>query len=79
VQRVKDYLRRPQDVMDAVQSLRRSGLSVSLPHQTANGEMFFEIDGYVLTVAQILELLDKNELDHVGIRRFAAKGRKNTG
>ena len=27
-----------------------------MPHQTANGETFFEIEGYALTVAQILEL-----------------------
>lgn len=66
-------------MLDAVRSLRRSGLSVSLPHQTANGEMFFEIEGYTLTVAQILELLDKNELDRVGVRQFGAKARKNEG
>lgn len=52
---------------------------MSLPHQTANGEMFFEIEGYVLTVAQILELLDKNELDRVSIRQFGAKQRTITG
>jgi hypothetical protein len=76
---MKDYFRRSQDLIDAVRSLRRSGLSVSLPHQTANGEMFFEIEGYVLTVAQILELLDKNELDRVSIRQFGAKQRTITG
>ena len=76
---MKDYLRRPQDLENAVQLLRRLGLSVSLPHQTAGGEMFFEIEGCVFTVAQILELLDKNGLDAEGIRRFAAKRRENPG
>lgn len=77
--RVKDYLKRPQDVANAVQSLRNAGLSVGLPHQTANGEMFFEIEGYVLTVAQILELFDKNELGRAGIHKSGTKRTKDAG
>jgi len=64
---VNDYLKRPQDVIDALRSLWNSGLSVSLPELAPNGEMFFKIDGCVLTVAQILELLDRDELGRVGI------------
>jgi hypothetical protein len=76
---VKDYLKRPQDVAKAVQSLRNGGFSVSLPHQTANGEMIFEIDGYVLTVAQILDLFDKNELGRAGIHKSGTSGRRTQG
>lgn len=67
---MKDYLKRPLDVIDALRLLRRSGFSVSLPKQAANGVMFFEVEGYVLTVAQILELRDTKKLDRVGIRQF---------
>ena len=76
---MKDYLKRPQDVAKAVESLRNAGLSVSLPHQTANGEMFFEIEGYLLTAAQILELFDKNELARAGIRKSAQSGPSTQG
>ena len=76
---MKDYFKRAQDVVDAVRSLGRSGLSVSLPDQAANGEMFFKIEGCVLTVAQILALSDKNELNRLGIRQFGTKGRKDAG
>jgi len=75
---VKDYLKRSQDVIQAVRSLCSSGLPVSLPDLTAEGEMFFKIGGCVLTVAHILELLDKNELGPAGIRQFGAKGKKDT-
>jgi hypothetical protein len=43
-------------------------MRVGLPYQTAEGVMFFQLDDYTLTVAQILELLDKNQLDRDGIR-----------
>jgi hypothetical protein len=75
-QKVKDYLKRPEDVIRAVRSLQRLGLSLSLPYQTPSGEMFFEINGQVLTVAQMLKLLDQNQLDREGIRQFSAKGKK---
>ena len=69
---MKEYVNRPLDVLNAVRSMGRSGFSVSLPHRAADGEMFFKIEGYKLTVAQILELVDKNKLDLVSIRHFAA-------
>jgi hypothetical protein len=50
---------------------------VSLPHQAASGEMFFKIEGWELTVTQILELYDNNELDRVGIREFTAEREKD--
>ena len=66
-----NYPERTNDLIKAVRSLRRSGASVSLPHQTANGTTFFEVDGVVLTVKQILELFDKKKLNRVGIQQFS--------
>jgi hypothetical protein len=59
-------VKRAEDVIRAVRALRRVGLSVSLPYQTASGEIFFEIDGHVLTVAQMLKLMDQNQLGSRG-------------
>lgn len=70
---MKDYLKRPRDLMKAVQSLRSSGLSVSLPYQAANGQMCFEVEDCILTAAQILELSDKNKLDRDGIWQSGAR------
>ena len=74
---MKDYFKRPHDVINAVRSLGSLRLSVSLPHQAANGEMFFRIEGWELTVAQILELYDNDELDREGIRQLGAVREKN--
>jgi len=52
------------------------GVRVGLPHQTADGVMFFELDDYTLTVAQILELLDKNILNRDSIRALAEGQKK---
>ena len=52
------------------------GMRVGLPHQTAEGVMFFQLDDYTLTVAQILELLDKNQLDRDGIRALVEAQKK---
>jgi hypothetical protein len=38
--------------------------------------MFFQLDDYTLTVAQILELLDKNQLDRDGIRALVEAKKK---
>ena len=73
---MKDYLKRPLDVIDTLRLLRRSGFSVSLPKQSESGVMFFEIEGCVLSVAQILELRDTKKLDRVGIRQFGGKPMK---
>jgi CheY-like chemotaxis protein len=67
---VKNYLKRPQDLMHALRSLRSSGMQVGLPFQTPAGEMLFQLDASTLSAAQILELLDKNELDRDGVRKF---------
>jgi hypothetical protein len=73
---MKEYFERPQDVINAVRSLGNSGLSVSLPNRSANGEMSFKVEGRYLSVAQILELWDRNELHLGGIRQFDSKQQK---
>jgi hypothetical protein len=73
---VKEFTERLPDVIKAVQSLRSSGLSVSLPYQTANGQMCFQVEDCILTAAQILELFDNNNLDREGIHQFEAERRR---
>jgi hypothetical protein len=73
---VKDYAERSEDIVSAIRALRRMGVRVGLPHQTADGVMFFELDDYTLTVAQILELLDKNILNRDSIRALAEGQKK---
>jgi hypothetical protein len=68
---VNAYSERSADVVSAIRALRRTGMRVSLPHQTADGVMFFQLDDSTLTVAQILQLLDNNQLNREGIRAQA--------
>jgi hypothetical protein len=72
---MNEYFKRPQDVLEAVRSLGRLGLSVSLPDLRSDGQIFFRIEGRKLSVAQILELFDKNELDPMVIREFGVRER----
>ena len=67
------YGERSGDVVNAIRALRRMGMRVGLPHQTADGVMLFQLDDYTLTVTQILELLDKNQLNREGIRAAEAQ------
>jgi len=53
-------------------------MRVSLPTQTADGVMFFQLDDYTLTVAQILELLDHNRLNRDDIRALSEGTEKMT-
>ena len=76
---MNDYVKRPLDVIRAIQSLNNSGALVSLPCVTASGEMFFKVEGNVLTVAQMLRLLDENRLNSTGIRQFCANRAKGVG
>jgi hypothetical protein len=73
---VKDFSERAGDIVSAIRALRRMGMRVGLPHQTADGVMFFQLDDYTLTVAQILELLDKNRLNRDGIRALVEAQKK---
>lgn len=49
---------------------------VGMPFQTADGTILFNLEGYTLSVAQILELLDRNRLDPDGIRALAEAQKK---
>ena len=73
---MKGYSERTGDRVSAVRALRRMGMRVGLPLQTAEGIMFFQVDDYTLTATQILELLDKNQLSREGIRTFAEAHKK---
>jgi hypothetical protein len=67
---VKNYTQRPEDVSKAVRPLRHRGVRVGLPMQKADGEMIFAVDDFTFTANQILELLDKHELNIEGIRKL---------
>lgn len=71
------HLDRSNDVTKAVRVLRRNGVPVGFPMQTANGEIIFAIGkDFTITADQVLELLDLGELHAEGVRRLAqAHGR----
>ena len=65
-----DYADRANDIVRAVQLLRQHGMAVGFPMQTADGEIIFPVDkNFTLTADQILELLERGELDAEGVRR----------
>lgn len=76
---VKEYFKRPLDVIRAIRSLNSSGSLVSLPFVTASGEMSFKVEGSELTAGQMLRLLDENRLNSTGIRQFCANRAKAAG
>ena len=66
------HLDRSKDVTKAVRVLRRHGVPVGFPMQTANGEIVFAIGkDFTITADQVLELLDLGELHAEGVRRLA--------
>ena len=66
------HLDRSKDVTKAVRVLRRHGVPVGFPMQTANGEIIFSIGkDFTISVDQVLELLDLWELHAEGVRRLA--------
>jgi hypothetical protein len=67
---VKNYTKRPEDVGKALRVLRRNGIHVGLPMQTANGDMIFAVGEFTITVSQLLELLDQDELNLDAVRRL---------
>jgi len=63
---------RSKDVTKAVRVLRKQGVLVSFPMQTANGEIVFAVGkDSTVTAEQMLELLDRGELHAEGLRRLA--------
>ena len=67
---VSNYAERANDIVRAVQLLRQHGMAVGFPMQTADGEIIFPVGKDTLTVDQILELLERGELDAEGVRRL---------
>jgi hypothetical protein len=70
-----DVIHRPdrsKDVTKAIRVLRRHGVPVGFPMQTANGEIIFAIGkDFTITADQVLELLDLGELHAEGVHRLA--------
>ena len=67
---MSNYGERANDIVRAVQLLRQHGMAVGFPMQTANGEIIFSVGkDFTLTADQILELLERGELDAEGVRR----------
>ncbi len=61
---------RANDIARAVHLLRQHGMAVGFPMQTAEGEIIFPVGrNLTLTADQILELLERGELDAEGVRR----------
>jgi hypothetical protein len=73
---MKNYRKRTEDVINAVRSLRSSGVCCGMPFQTADGTIIFNLEGYTLSVAQLLELLDRDRLNLDGIRALAGAQKK---
>ena len=67
---VTDYAERAKDIERAVHILRQHGMAVGFPMQTADGEIIFPVGkNSTLTADQILELLERGELDAEGVHR----------
>jgi hypothetical protein len=68
---VSNHPARANDIARAVHLLRQHGMAVGFPMQTAEGEMIFPVDrNLTLTADQILELLERGELDAEGVRKI---------
>ena len=68
---MSNYTERSSEIVKAVNLLRKHGVAVGFPMQTANGEVIFPVGkDSTLTGGQILELLQRGELDAQGVRRI---------
>ena len=67
---MSNYAERANDIARAVHLLRQHGMAVGFPMQTAEGEIIFPVGrNLTLTADQMLELLERSELDAEGVRR----------
>ena len=67
---MSNYPEKANDIVRAVHLLRQHGMAVGFPMQTASGDIIFPVGkDFTLTVDQILELLQRGELDAEGVRR----------
>jgi len=68
---VSSYPARANDIVKAVHLLRQHGIAVGFPMQTADGQIIFPVGkDFTLTADQILELLERGELNAEGVRRL---------
>ena len=68
---MSSYPARANDIVKAVHLLRQHGIAVGFPMQTADGEIIFPVGkDFTLTADQMLELLERGELDAEGVRRL---------
>lgn len=68
---LRTYTERTNDIVRAVGLLRKHGVAVGFPMQTADGEVIFSVGkNSTLTADQMLELLERGELDADGVRRI---------
>jgi hypothetical protein len=65
---VGNYTKTANDIVRAVRLLRKHGVAVGFPMQTFDGEIIFAVGKDTLTADQILELLERGELDADGVR-----------
>lgn len=64
------YTARTSDILKAVGLLRKHGVPVGFPMQTADGEVIFSVGkDSTLTADQLLGLLERGELNAEGVRR----------
>jgi len=66
---VSNSAERADDIVRAVRLLRQDGMAVGFPMQSADEEIVFPVGKDTLTADQILELLERGELDAEGVRR----------
>lgn len=70
---VSSFAERADDIVRAVKLLRQHGMAVGFPMQTADGQIIFAVGkDSTLTADQMLELLERGELDAEGVRRSVA-------
>lgn len=63
-----NHAKRAEDLAKAVHLLRKHGMTVGFPMQTADGEIIFAVGkDSTLTAGQILELLERGELHAEGV------------
>lgn len=68
---VGNYVDKTDNIVRAVTLLRQQGVSVGLPMQTPDGEIIFAVGkSFTLTADQMLELLERRELDAEGVQKM---------
>ena len=71
---MKNFHERPEDVAKALREMRLQGILVGFPLQNAKGDLLFAVEGFTITTAQLLALLDRDELDLDGVRKASGRG-----